>query len=291
MKRHSRILIPFLVLLLLSGGRDLLAQGGSEPEPSPEPDLQAKQTSPSLWQFGLYGGGALASNSAEFVTLPGVISCQGDSVLYTGGSGGGFQLAGVAGMQPSPSTGFLSHIGWSLKAGLSSTGSTFETEERIGQSISPTGELSPVVSRYTIEAGLTTLAIEPTLLFQISSDVPLIIGLGPTAGFLIGATYDQKEEIASPSGASFADGRTERNIRSGDIEEKAGLTMGGTMTIAYNIQITPVISLRPEIGGTLSLSDPIPDVSWGQNLFRGGLSLLINPASRDSSPLGPTLGR
>ncbi|MGE3802293.1 MAG: hypothetical protein AB7H80_14850 [Candidatus Kapaibacterium sp.] len=289
MRRNSLILLPFIATLLC--GASLYAQGGSEAEPAPEPELQAKQERPSLWQFGIYGGGALASNSAEFVTLPGVISCQGDSILYTGGSGGGIQFAGVVGMQPAPAEDFLSHVGWSVKASFYSTSSSFETEERIGQSISPTGELSPIISRYVIDAGLTTLAVEPTLLYQFSRNVPIIVGIGPTAGLLLGATYDQKEEVASPSGATFADGRSERNVRSGDLEESNSLNLGGTITIGYNIQITPLISLRPEIGGTLSFTDPVPNVSWTQNLFRGGISLLFNPASKESNPLGPTLGR
>ena len=288
MKRQNLILLSFLAILI--GGDVLLAQGG-EPERVPEPQFEARQPTPGLWQFGVYGGGALASNSAEFVTLPGVISCQGDSIRYTGGSGGGFQFAGVIGMRPGIGAGFLSHLGWSLKAGISSTGSTFETEERIGQSISPSGELSPIFSRYTIDAGLTTIALEPTLLFQVSPNVPLTIGIGPTVGFLLGATYDQKEEIASPTEARFADGRTERNVRSGDIEETAGLNLGGTLTLAYDIRITPVISIRPELAGTLSLNEPVTDVTWKQNLFRGGISILFNPSSRTSNPLGPSIGR
>ena len=89
MKRQNLILLSFLAILI--GGDVLLAQGG-EPERVPEPQFEARQPTPGLWQFGVYGGGALASNSAEFVTLPGVISCQGDSILYTGGSGGDSSL-------------------------------------------------------------------------------------------------------------------------------------------------------------------------------------------------------
>ena len=285
MRRNSLIFLPLLSFLLY--GDNLFAQGGTEPERPSDTEIEVQPVAHSTWQFGIFAGGGLAANSAEFVTLPGVISCQGDSVLYTGVSGGGLQFAGVIGMEPAPDQGFISHLGWSLKAGLSTTSSSFETEERIGQSISPTGELSEIISRYSIDAGLTTLVLEPTLLYQLSESTPLIIGVGPAAGFLIGGTYDQKEEIASPSGAQYADGRTERNVRSGEIEETKGLNLGATLSLAYDISITPVISFRPEISGTLGLTKPVTDVSWKQHMFRGGISLLFNPSAKYSSPLGP----
>ena len=289
MRRNNLIVLPLLTFLFY--GNALFAQGGIEPEPDPDPGIEAQPAASGTWQFGIFAGGGLASNSAEFVTLPGIISCQGDSVLYTGGSGGGLQFAGVIGMKPVPSSGFASHLGWSLKAGLSTTSSSFETEERIGQSISPTGELSEIISRYTIDAGLTTLILEPTLLYQLSESTPLIFGLGSNVGFLIGATYDQKEVIASPSGARYADGRTERNVRSGDIEETSGLNLGATLSLAYDIAISPVISLRPEVSGTFSLTEPVTDVNWKQHVFRGGISLLFSPSAKSSTPLGPAVGR
>lgn len=254
------------------------------------PNLNAQQTepgsTPAKLQFGVYGGGVLAPNSAEFSTLPGLISCQGDTTFYGGSTGGGFSVAAVVGMLPGSGDGFLSHLGFSVKVGLTSTNSTFEADERIGQSISPTGDVSEVVSRYSLESGLSTLIVEPTAFYRVSSETPLLIGLGPTLGFLVGATYDQKEEIASPAGARFADGRTERNVRSGDLEETSGMLLGAELSLAYDIKASPLISIRPELGGRLSFIGPVSDADWKQHGLRAGVSILFTPAASQSTPLG-----
>lgn len=269
-------------MLVLAGLLTLASQGIAQ-RGAEAPQMPG---SPSTLQFGIYGGGVLAPNSAEFATLPGIVSCQGDSILYGGSAGGGFTIAAVAGIMPGSGEGFLSHIGASLKVGLSSTSSTFEADERIGQAISPTGEVSDVISHYTIESGLSTLIIEPTAFYRVSAEAPLLIGIGPTLGLLMGATYDQKEEVVSPSGARYADGRTERNVRAGDIEETSGMLLGGTLSLAYEIKASPLIAIRPEISGTLGFNGPVSGTDWKQHTVRAGLSILFSPATAQSTPLG-----
>lgn len=263
--------------ILLAGLLTLVSQATAQKSEVP---------APAKLQFGVYGGGALAPNSAEFATLPGIVSCQGDTILYGGATGGGFAVAAVAGFMPGSGTGFLSHIGASLKVGLTGTNSTFEADEHIGQAISPAGEVSDVISHYTIETGLTTLIVEPIVHYRVSSSTPLLIGVGPTLGLIVGATYNQKEEITSPSGAHYPDGRTERNVREGDIEETNALLLGGTLSFAYDIQASAQIIVRPEINGTLGFNGPVSDVDWTQHTLRFGVSLLFSPAAAQSTPLG-----
>lgn len=275
--KSNRLSLALALAGILACAMQARAQRGAEaPQDAPP--------GPSTLQFGVYGGGALAPNSAEFATLPGMVSCQGDSILYGGSTGGGFTAAAVVGIMPGSGKDFLSHIGATLKVGLSSTSSTFETDERIGQAISPSGEVADVISRYTVSGSLSTLIIEPTAFYRVSADAPLLIGIGPTLGLLMGATYDQKEEVAAPSGARYADGRTERNVREGDIEETSGLLMGGTLSLAYEIKASAQISIRPEISGTLGFNGPVDD--WTQHTLRAGLSILFSPAAAQSTPLG-----
>lgn len=271
--KSNRLSLALALAGILTCAMQARAQRGAEAPQDAPPE-------PSTLQFGVYGGGALAPNSAEFAALPGMISCQGDSILYGGSTGGGFTAAAVVGIMP----GSRSHIGASLKVGLSSTSSTFETDERIGQAISPSGEVADVISRYTVSGSLSTLIIEPTAFYRVSADAPLLIGIGPTLGLLMGATYDQKEEVAAPSGARYADGRTERNVREGDIEETNGMLLGGTLSLAYDIKASAQIAIRPEISGTLGFNGPVDD--WTQHTLRAGLSILFSPAAAQSTPLG-----
>jgi hypothetical protein len=243
-------------------------------------------------QFGVHVGGELAPNSANFLTLPGVVTCQGDSILYGGATGGGFMAGGVVEFSPrGGSGGFVSHLGASLQLLYSSSSSTFETDERIGRSISPQGELSEVVSTYSIATNLTRIQIDPSVVYKVSDDVPLTIGLGPRLGLLAAATYDQKEEIGSPSDATYADGRAERNVRSGDIGETNGLLMGAGLSVGYDLTISPTIALRPELSAALGLNGPVADVDWKQHSLRLGVSLLFRATGRASTPLGPGVER
>ena len=265
--------------------------GGPSGEEQPAPTINKKKTASSFFQVGLYGGAALTPNSAEFATLPGLISCQGDTALYGSTTGSGFAVAASVGMAPMPADGFMSHIGWNVKLGLSSSSASFETDESIGQSISPSGELSTVISTYTVDAGVTTLLIEPMAYYQISTSTPLIIGLGPSLNYMLGATYDQKEAISSPAGALYADGRDERNVRDGDIEETSSMLVGGTLNIGYDVRLSPIFSLRPELSATLGFSKVVSDTDWTQHAVRLGISLLYNTEADISTPLGPTDGR
>lgn len=245
------------------------------------------EASPFL-RIGLYAAGALTPNSAEFVGLPGMVSCQGDTVLFGGTTGAGYAVAASVGMSPIPGKSFLSHVGWNVKLGISSSSASFETEEMIGQSIAPSGELSSVISAYTVDATVSTLLIEPMAYYQVSETTPFTIGIGPTLGLPLSATYEHRESIASPSGATYTDGSTERNQSSGDIEETAGMLLGGTLGLAYDVRLSPIFTLRPELTGTLGFGKVVTDTDWTQHSIRLGFSLLYNTEADLSTPLSPT---
>jgi hypothetical protein len=276
LNRRSITLIPAMALFCL------LAAGPASG--------QIQRTSRSL-QFGLYAGGLLSTPSSSFTQLPGAANCVGSvtATTFDGGSGGGFNVAGLLGITPLPSMeeGFLSHIGGSVAVGYATAKTTFQADEPIGSASDPAGNIRQITSRYTIETTISELRLEPAANFYIGPTLPLMFSLGLKLGFQMSGSYTQKEEIASPSGATFADGTRQRNNTAGDLEQTSKIGAGLSLGIGYDIPLSPTFSLRPQVSGVLGLSSPVQGVSWSPHEVRFGISALFTPEQTQSSPLQP----
>jgi hypothetical protein len=248
----------------------------------------AQQRTGHAIQFGVQANAILGATSSEFSQLPGVANCIGTlgaPTLFDGGSGGGFSGSALIGLTPvGQEEGFLSHLGGELAVGYASSSTTFEVDERIGQAIDPSGNIMPVFSRYTVDTKVSELRIEPMGRYYLGK-LPLTLGFGARVGILMGATYEQKEEIASPSAATFEDGSKQRNNNSGDLAETSALQMGLKLGLAYDVMIAQTITLRPEISGMLSLTSPVQGITWNPHELRVGLAVLFTPALQQSTPL------
>jgi hypothetical protein len=244
----------------------------------------------SLWQFGLNGSGIAAVPSASFTELPGVVNCLGanSSAKFTSGSGGGFSVAAIAGLVPTVGQDFGSHIGYAVRLGYASSKTSFETQERVGQSIDPNGQVVTDIDTYTIDATLTSLRVEPMVTYQVGPTFPLLVELGVNLGLQMSGTYDQSEKISSPANARYIDGTTERNVSSGDLTDRSGLTAGISLGLGYDIHLSSEISLRPELSGLLGIGSPVSNVTWSPHEVRFGLSLLYTIPPEAPNPLGPT---
>lgn len=240
-----------------------------------------------IMQVGLHIDGVLSAPTADFVEFPGVSNCivpQGDT-RFESGSGGGFSLCGVLALKPAIGATLGSRVGGVLKVGLSTTSTTFEADETIGSASDPAGTIHPVVSRYGITVRLSEMRVEPSASFWPSTSVPVLVSLGARLGYVFGGTYDHREDLVAPSGATFRDGSTVRNTGAGDITEVRTLQMGLSLGVAYDIPMSPTLSLRPEIGGLLGLQSPVNGVQWKANEVRLGVSLLYMLPREGSSPL------
>jgi hypothetical protein len=248
----------------------------------------AQQRTGHAVQFGVQVNGLLGATSSEFSQLPGVANCIGSlgaPTLFDGGSGGGFSGSVLIGLTPvGQEEGFLSHLGGELAVGYASASTTFEVDERIGQAIDPAGKIMPVFSRYTVDTKVSELRLEPMARYYLGK-LPLTIGIGARLGFLMAATYEQKETIASPSAATFEDGSKERNNTSGDLAETSGLQVGIKLGLAYDLMLAQTITVRPEIAGMLSLTSPVQGITWNPHELRLGVAILFTPALQQSTPL------
>lgn len=237
------------------------------------------------WQLGIHGGATIAMPSASFAALPGVANCL-DSGTFTSGSGGGFIAAAVARYLPAAGDGFASNLGYSVRLGYGQGSTEFETSERIGSASDAQGNLESVMAGYIVETTISTLLLEPTVHYRMSG---LNLNLGGSIGYTLGGSFAQRERLISPSDAQYVDGTTERNVSEGTFSSdnlssiRAGMTIGA----GYEISLSPLVTLIPEISYLVALGSPVRDVDWSANELRGGITLLIAPPPLQSNPLEP----
>lgn len=275
--------ITALLVLALFFASEVLAQG-SEGEADPIPVNIAEQPTPGF-EFGVRGSVGLALSSADFSSIPGVPTCQGDSIRYGGGSSGDVGGGIVVGYHPVATDGL--GIGFSLGVTFRTISGSFEADERIGRTLLPGDVLAPVVSRYEVDVTGLSLSIDPSVLLRPSAGTDLLVLAGPTIALPLGLDYDGRETIVEPEGARYADGRTERNVAAGEVTGDTSPEIGIALGAAYDIQLAPTILLRPSVSGRLALSGPLVDVDWKRNGILFSIDLLLSPGLTDSTPLEP----
>lgn len=226
-------------------------------------------------RFGLFFNVDYGMHSADFTQLPGVANCCPE---FTSASDLGF-LGGLSYIKPFDETLGL-HVRmhyWSFKAPFSMT----ETQ--------PIVDLSGGPAEATIEHQLTAsfqqISVEPLLAYNLSPDLALLGGL--TAGAVFSATYDQKEVLVDPQGATFNNGSRERNVLSGDIPDASvfalGITVGATFDVALNADRT--IFMSPEVLFTANLLPVVSGLTWSRYHLRGGLAFSFVPPEIEDDTL------
>lgn len=286
MNQSTSIFAFLLAALFLVPGPESSGQG-SQPvnTPPPPPQDESSNNVGSTLQFGVSGTGDLVANAASFGVFPGIVTCQGDSVEYGGGASFGYSAGLTASILPSGIPG-LPKFGGMVTIGVRSHSGSFEAEEQIGQMLMPGDNLAPVISRYEIDASYMSVFVDPTLILRPSTSGLLLLG-GPTLAFPINATYEQREVLAEPGDATFIDGSRERSVGSGDIESPGSVLLGLQLGVAWEVQLSPLVSIRPTLIGSLGLSNNAQEVDWKSHAVRLGVSLLFAPGISDSSPLQP----
>ncbi len=274
--------------MVLAGCGMLVAVGVGSAQTNASSEYQGM-----LWQVGGHVAGAAGVPSASFTELPGAPNCLGTSqdARFTGGSGSGFGVSAVVGLRPTIGEGFASHIGYALRVGYATSKTSFQVDESIGEAIDNTGRIMPVVGTLMLDATMSSVRIEPMVTYQVGPTFPLLLELGASLGMQIGGTFTQKEQLTSPSGARFTDGGRERNLGSGDIQDRSGMAAGISLGLAYDIPVGGTLSIRPEVAGLLALTSPVSGVDWSAHEVRFGLSVLYTIPPSGPTPLDPTGGQ
>lgn len=124
---------------------------------------------------------------------------------------------------------------------------------------------------HTIDARVHALVIEPGI--RMKMDWGMSVGLGVQVGYLVDATFEQREEIASPSTIHYKGGTRERNIQSGDLPQLNAWQIGLNLGLGYDFKIpdVPELTIGPEVNYTYNFSNIIDGINWKTHILRGGL--------------------
>lgn len=237
------------------------------------------------WQFGLHADAVMGIATASFTELPGVPSCLGliSETAFTDGDGWGFSAGGVVGLARFGEEGSAARFGGHLRFGFVSVATSFQAEERIGAAIDRSGEVVPIIARYTVETQRNEIRLEPMLSYRFGKSFMALAG--GRVGYLLGGTYQQSEGIASPGNATYGDGSRERNVTGGDLRETNSLQAGVSAGVAAEFPFSGGLLLRPELVGSLGLISPVASTGWRPHELRAGFSVLYSPALEQSTPL------
>lgn len=254
--------------------------------------VMATGTAAAQWpdttqRIGLFVGGAYQMHSASFTTLPGMTSCCPE---YTTASGLGL-YAGVDYSLPLNSQWRLS-----FRAGYAGVPGTFTEEEFIGYALDGTGDDAKVVkanSEHELITSFSALEVMPRINFRPASDLGLGLHAMLDGQILFGGTYEAKETLISPSGAVFADTRTNvRNQSSGDITNLSSFVLSIGVGVHWDLQLSNTWWLTPEVSYYAGLMDVAPD--WKVSSLRAGFALttaLIPSAEEPAAVIPPPTKR
>jgi len=218
-------------------------------------------------RIGLFFDYAIGIHSASFTQLPDVANCCPE---FTTTIGTGYFL-GLQYEQP-----FNKDLALHLRMHYGSYGVNFSQPETKPVALA-NGSTSNATIRHDLNANFAQISIEPLLAYHVSPE--FMVRGGVTAGYVLSATYDQKEVLESPSNATFVGGSRMRNASSGDITDASSIALGITIGASYELALNAdrTIFLTPEVLFTYSPIPVVSGVSWNAHQIRAGLALSFIP--------------
>lgn len=235
-------------------------------------------------RYGIFGHIGLNIHSVDIDGLPGIPNCCPE---FESGSGFGWDLGALYELP-------LSRQWWlGLRAGYSSEGAVLKATELttviLIDRVDGRDSAVPVQGEFehTIDAGISTIGIEPLLSFR---PIPaLALYLGGRIGFIMQKNFDQVEKIIRPENrGTYSNGRREWNVFSGEIPDassiEGGIVVGAGLELPLNSNRT--VLLAPEILATLGLTNILKDSSWRANALRVGAALKFAPLPA-AEPVAP----
>jgi outer membrane protein OmpA-like peptidoglycan-associated protein len=258
-KASVRILL--LVALVATCGRTSYAQSDSLAKGVAESrgDLYSRNVS-----FGAVGGANLNEHFTNFQSLPSIPDC---SPTYQHGIGIGGNV-GIAANIP-----LSSKFALNLRGVYTLDGGTLLVNEPT--SISVAGVATSANIQHTIQTTLGLADLEPTASYNIFGGLRAYAGFG--VGYLLSATFDQKESLTQPSAVgAFTNGSRTRNEVTGTLPNASKIVTSILAGINYELPLNAAGTLHalPELSWGDWLTSPVKGLPWNLFNFRGGLAVM-----------------
>jgi outer membrane protein OmpA-like peptidoglycan-associated protein/opacity protein-like surface antigen len=227
--------------------------------------------------FGIFGNAHFNMHTADFRALPGVPSC---CPRYSDGDGTGFGLGLLYEFPLSSSLSLALRGSWASHSAL--------LLAREATTVGVDGAPAPAIIEHSIDAALSSVGFEPLLAYRLFGRLQL--HAGGRVGYVLGKTYDQREDLIEPGG-TFENGLRSRNVLSGDIPDASSMYAAVVAGISYSLPMNAegTLLLRPEVMYAYGLTPVVQDLTWNANAARAGLALVYTPRrdAERTSPLPP----
>ena len=220
---------------------------------------------------------------ANFAVLPTVPSCCPG---FTGGVGVGLSISALI---ENP---LSRHWIWGLRGGYENRSATLSATQSID--VIANGSPTKGAFTHTLNSSLSYVGVTPFLGWHPFRKLTVMFGL--IGAMVVGATYDQREEITQPTDrGTFDDGRRIRNASAGSIPEINAFDFGPMLGFCVDIPTSGdhTMFISPEITYAASFTSIVKDISWFNSVLRIGLSVKWmpeEPPPQPKAPLVPGLG-
>lgn len=228
-------------------------------------------------KYGIYANFGLNMHTADFRALPGVPNC---CPKFEDGDGLGLSLGALFEMDFTSELFLAARLGYT---DLSGELNSIEPTTIILNNVQTAGEFT-----HTVDANIQAVTVQLLAGYRIIPNLSFYAGFG--AGNVINATYDQVEQITTPSDrGTFIDGDTgfdtgkrTRNESSGDIPELNAIRLFLSAGIGYELPLNSDNTLRlmPEVNYNFAFSNVVNEIDWTINELKAGIALKYVPSSK-----------
>lgn len=226
-------------------------------------------------KIGVFAGVSSNDHVVSFPWLPGVPDCC-------------VEYGDAKSMEPSfklfAEVSLFDFLDIQIGASYNKIGANLEAPEFIGNT-EVDDDVFPVFTTHYLESDLSVISFNPAISLIPYKDIPMRFILGFEIGTIIEKEIYQHEDLskeAIENGIIFYDGSrevgTSRSIYEGDIPY-VNTYNALSFSLAYDINITNKIVVRPEVSYKYCLKDIVPNVNWKINNTVFGISLCYDLGS------------
>jgi len=258
---QPRAIVSLAMALFVACTSSMLAQ-----EIRLNPETGSRET--LRFHLGAYGALSINLHNANFGALPGTPSCcpeYGKAALVTPAFGGLFEM-------PITDTWRAQvRLGYSTMSGLLTDKRVIGNEPVFEDGPLPIGTRRDIEVDFSMDASLPLIVLEPAVGYKVLDVFWLYAGA--RAGYVVGKSFVQREDLVSPDGIVFAEnGTTSRNVISGDIPGVKPIQIHAALGLGYELNISRDVMLVPEVRFLLPVH-PINNLDWTVQSFQLGASI------------------
>jgi len=303
----SHILLFLLGCLTMVCGEQMLAQVPAQQASAPNGRRTADPVLHKRWQFGVMGGYAWQTHSANFLELPTLLIAAPRGRLgteptpFTSGTGTGLEAGAVVEIPLSL------ELSLGLRGLWSRWSAALTARETHDVALPPpaTGT-EQITSEFRFQPTWTSVLFAPHVIWAPNAglgedasrgiNAPLSgfrLMAGARLGFTLATGFTQSETLIDASNGGFLPDGTgaERNRSTGFIPNAERFTLDAQVGLGYDIALPLGNSVRsaalvvaPELWYSVGVLNLVQGVDWRVSQFRAGVAVKFVPAVPEETP-------